>query len=96
MHTFEEVRFEINIEEVTAETLNGVVEWKNMHSFTVLDIETLVNVNKITELDSQVVASNFVHLDLAFLDVIGGQANENCISPLLSPAARDQLRNIDK
>ena len=67
-----------------------------MYALAVLDVQALVHVDKVTELHSQVVASNFVHLDLAFLDVIGGQANENCISPLLSPAARDQLRNIDK
>ena len=29
--TFEEVRFEINIEEVTAETLDGVVDEKNVY-----------------------------------------------------------------
>ena len=63
--TFEEVRFEINIEEVTAETLDGVVEWKDVHSFTVLDIEALVNVDEITELDSEVVSGDLVYLDLA-------------------------------
>ena len=82
--TFEEVRFEINIEEVTAETLDGVVEWKDVHSFTVLDIEALMNVNEITELDSEVVSGNLVYLDLALFNGIVAQTDENSVSSLLA------------
>ena len=82
--TFEEVRFEINIEEVTAETLDGVVEWKDVHSFTVLDIEALVNVDEITELDSEIVSGDLVYLDLALFYCIVAQTDENSVSPLLT------------
>lgn len=92
--TLEEIWFQVYIENVSGETLNRVVEGQDVDALAVLDVQALVHVDKITELDSQVVTSNFVHLDLAFLDVIGGQANEDCISPLLSPAARDQLLEI--
>ena len=92
--TLKEIWLEVNIEDITRETLDRVVEGQDVDALAVLDVQALVHVDKITELHSQVVASNFVHLNLAFLDVIGGQANENCISPLLAPTARDQLRNI--
>ena len=78
--TFEEVRFEINIEKVTAETLDGVVEWKDVHSFTVLDIEALMNVNEITELDSEIVSGDLVYLDLALFNGIVAQTDENSVS----------------
>ena len=82
--TFEEVRFEINIEEVTAETLDGVVEWKDVHSFTVLDIEALVHVNEIAKLDAQVVARDLVHLYPALFDIVGAQADQDGVAPLLA------------
>lgn len=43
-------------------------------------------VYEITELDTQVVTGDLVHLDLALLDVVGAQTDENGISPLLTPA----------
>ena len=92
--TFEEVRFEINIEEVTAETLDGVVEWKDVHSFTVLDIEALVNVDEITELDSEVVSGNLVYLDLALFNGIVAQTDENSVSPLLATMFIELFREL--
>jgi hypothetical protein len=57
-----------------------------MDTFAVLDVQTRVNVDEIAELDSQIVASDFVHLDSTFLDVIRAQANEDSVSPFFATA----------
>ena len=57
-----------------------------MYPLSVLDIETLVNIDKITEFYTQVVSRNLVQLDASFLDVIRGQADEDCVVTFLSPA----------
>jgi hypothetical protein len=81
----EEVRLQINFEQVTTQTLNGVVKGEDMYPLSVLDIETLVNIDKITEFYTQVVSRNLVQLDASFLDVIRGQADEDCVVAFLSP-----------
>lgn len=86
MLTLEEVRLEVHVEDVAAEALDGVVERQNVHTLSVLDVQALMYVYEITELDTQVVTGDFVHLDLALLDVVGAQTDENGISPLLTPA----------
>lgn len=56
-----------------------------MNTLAVLDIEALVDVNEVSELDSQVVTRDLVHLDLALLDVIRAQTDKDGIPPLLAP-----------
>jgi hypothetical protein len=68
--TVKEVRFQVNVEDVFAQTLNGVIKWKYVHSLAVLNVKALVYINEVLELHSQVVAGNFVHLDPAFFYVI--------------------------
>ena len=85
-HTIEEVRLEINLEQVTTQTLNGVVKGKDVYPLSVLDIETLVNVDKITEFYTQVLSRNLVQLNASFLDGIRGQADGDCVVAFLSPA----------
>ena len=87
MHTFEEVGLEVDIEDVSAQTLDGVVERKNVDTFAVLDVETRVYVDEIAELDAQVVTRDLVELDATLLDVVGAQANENGVLALLATAA---------
>jgi hypothetical protein len=86
MHTFEEVGLEVDIEDVSAQTLDGVVEGKNVDALAVLDVEARVYVNEITKLDAQVITSDLVQLDAALLDVVGAQANENGVLALLATA----------
>lgn len=82
--TFKEVGFKIDVEEVTAETLDRVIERQNVYSFAVFDIETLVDVDEIPEFDSEVVSRDLVHLDLAFFNSVVTQANKDSIPPLLA------------
>ena len=84
-HTFEEVRFEVHVEDVAAQALNRVIEGQDVNALAVLDVGALVNVDEVSELDTQVVASDLVHLNLALLDVIRAQTDEDGISPLLAP-----------
>ena len=82
--TLQEVRLEVDIEQVAAETLHGIVERKYVYSLAVLDVRTSVNVNDIAELDSQVVSGDLVHLNLALVDIVGAETDKNGISSLLS------------
>lgn len=54
-----------------------------MHALAIFNVETLVDMNKIAELDAKIVPCNLVHLYAAFLNIIGAQTDEDCIPPLL-------------
>lgn len=58
MNSLKEVRLQVDLEEVTGQTLDRVVERQNVHSLAVLDIVAGVNVTEITELDSKVVSGD--------------------------------------
>lgn len=92
--TFEEVWLEVNIEDVATEALNGVIEGQDMYAFAVLDVRALVDVDEIAKLHAKVVTRNLVHLDLALLDIVRAQANEDSVSPLLTPIARHSRLSI--
>ena len=68
--TVKEIRFQINVENISAQTLNGVIKWKYVHSLAILNVKTLVYVNEVPKLYAQVVAGHFVDLDPAFFYVI--------------------------
>jgi len=68
--SFVKVWFEIYVKDVPAETLDRVVEWEDMDAFTVFDVEALMYMDEVPEFDSQVVASDLVHLDATFAHVI--------------------------
>ena len=50
--TLKEIWLEVNIEDVPAQTLNGVVEGEDVHALAVLDIQAGVDVDHIPELDA--------------------------------------------
>ena len=56
-----------------------------MHTLSVLDVRTLMYVDEVAEFDTEVVACDFIHLDLSFLDIVGAQANQHGVSPLFPP-----------
>lgn len=82
--TFEEIGFEVDIENIAAEALDGVIEGQDVYALAVFDVKTLVDVDEIAELDSQVVTSDLVHLDSTFLNIVGAQTDQHCIASLLS------------
>jgi hypothetical protein len=83
-HTFEEIRLEVHIKEISTQALHRVIERENMDALAILDIKTLMYVDEVAKFHSQVVTSDFVHLDSTFLHVIGAQADKDGISPFLA------------
>lgn len=59
-----------------------------MDTLSILDVRALVDMDEIAELDAKVIASNLIHLNLALLDIIGAQADQNGISSLLASSKR--------
>jgi hypothetical protein len=84
VRTFKEIRLKIDVENVPAEALDRIVERKDMHPFSIFDIETLVYVDEISQLDPKVITCNLVHLDSTLLDVVGTQTNEHRVSSLFA------------
>lgn len=56
-----------------------------MHSLSVFDVQTLMYANEVTELHPQIVSGDFVHLYATFLDIIGAETDEDCITTFLPP-----------
>lgn len=79
-----EIRLDVYVENIAAQTLDGVIKRKNMHALSIFDVKTLVNVHKIAEFDAKVVTCDLVHLYATFLDIIGAQTDKDSIPPLLS------------
>ena len=79
--TVKEIRFQVNVKDVSAQTLNGVIKKKNVHSLAILYVKALVYVNKVSELHLQVVSGYFVHQNAVFLYVIRTQENKNGVVP---------------
>ncbi len=44
--------------------------------------------DEVAEFDSEVVASDFIHLNATLLDVVGAQANEDGVASLLATDIR--------
>jgi hypothetical protein len=65
-----------------------------MYVLSVLDVEALMYSDQIAEFDAQIVASDFIHLDATLFDVIGGQADENCISPFFTTIRRCSISKL--
>jgi len=56
--TVKEIGFHGNIEDVSAQTLDGIINQKYVHSLAVvLDVKALVHVNEVSKLHTQVVVA---------------------------------------
>ena len=75
MYIFKEVGFKIDIKNITAEILDRVIKRKNVNMFTIFNIKALMNINKITEFNTEINISNFVHLNSTILDIIRAQTD---------------------
>jgi hypothetical protein len=73
--TFGKVRLEVDIKNVTAQTLDRVVERQNVDPLAVFYIQAWMDVNEIAQFNVQVVTSDFVQLDPAFVDVNRAQTD---------------------
>ncbi len=84
LHTFKEIRLEVDLKDVAAEAFHRVIKGKNVHALAILDVEAGMDVDKVAELDAQVVAGNLVHLDSALLDIVRAQTDEHRVFSLLA------------
>ena len=90
-HTFDDIRLEVDIKDVAAQPPDRVVERKDVDALSILDIQTRMHVDHVSELHAKVVAGNLIHLDLALLNVVGAQANEDSIMPLLPTEVKSDI-----
>ena len=84
MRTLKEIRLDIDIENIATQTLNRVVEWQNVYALSIFDVKALVDIDKVTKLDAEIVARNLVHLYATFFNIVGAQADEDGIPSLLA------------
>lgn len=57
-----------------------------MDTLAILDIVASVDVDEVTELYSQVIARDLVHLNTTLLHIVRTEADKDCISTLLPTA----------
>ena len=84
--TFQEVRSQVNIEDVPTQALDRVIEGKNVDTFAVFNIGALVNNSDVPKLHSKVVSGDLVHLDPSLFNIIGTKNDEDGVASLLSTA----------
>ncbi len=65
-----------------------------MHTLAVFDVKTLVDINKIAELDAKIVTCDLVDLYATFLDIIGAQTDEDSVPPLLPAKAMCKVSSL--
>ena len=82
--SFEEVRLEEDVKQVSGQPFNSVVYGQNVDPLAVLDIGAGSYRNDIAQSDSQVVADHSIHANLFIRDRIVGQHNADSLLPLLA------------
>ena len=87
MRTLKEIRLDIYIENIPTQTLNRVVEWQDVYALSIFNVETLMDIDKVTKLDAKIVTRYFIHLYATFFDIVGAQADEDGIPSLLATEA---------
>jgi hypothetical protein len=93
MRTLKEIRLDIHIENIAAQTLNRVVEWQDVYALSIFNVKTLVDIDKVTKLDAKIVTRHLVHLYATFFDLVGAQADEDGIPSLLATEAIRKASN---
>jgi hypothetical protein len=58
MLAFQEIRLEVDIENVAAQTLDGVDEGQDLHALALFYVETRVHANEVTELYAQIIVGD--------------------------------------
>lgn len=76
IYTFKKVEFKVDIKDITTKILNSVIKRKNVNMFTIFNIEVLMNMDKITKLNTETIMSNFVYLNSTILNIIRAQTDK--------------------
>merc|ERR1719516_762312 len=64
----QEVGLQVDLEPVSRETLDTVINGENVNPLAILDIRTALDGNNISKSDSEIVPDNAVHPDLVVSD----------------------------
>ena len=77
IYTFKKVEFKVDIKDIniTTKILDSVIKRKNVNMFTIFNIEVLMNMDKITKLNTETIMSNFVYLNSTILNIIRAQTD---------------------
>jgi len=75
---------QICIKKIASNTLNSVINRKDMNPLPILHIRTLMDRHNITKTDSKISPDNFVHSDFWLLTLFLSKNNANSVSTLLS------------
>jgi len=75
MYIFKKVGFKVDIKNITTKILDRVIKRKNVNIFTIFNIEALINIDKITQFNTEIIMSNFVYLNSTILDIIRAQTD---------------------
>lgn len=76
--------FQIGFKDIPGKPLNGIINWQNVDSLTILHILALMHWYYITEPDPQVWPDNLIHPYLGLLTCFISKSNTDCISPFLA------------
>mmetsp|Transcript_10965 Transcript_10965/g.22856 ORF Transcript_10965/g.22856 Transcript_10965/m.22856 type:complete len:215 (-) Transcript_10965:92-736(-) len=79
----QEIRFEVHVEQVAADTLDRVVEGQHVNTLAILDIGALVDRHDVSETNAQVGADHLVHADLRLLTSVISEHNAHGVLALL-------------
>lgn len=85
----QEVRLQVNLKQVSGQTLDGVIDWQNVHSSAILHVRTRLDRNNVRQMNAQIIAHNAIHADLLVGAILVRQHNAN---RFLASAALQQNR----
>ena len=93
---FEEVRLEEDLEPVSGQPFDRVVDGKNVDPLPVLHVGTFGNGHDIAESNSEIVSNDSVHPDLLVWNGVVAQHDADRLLPFLALELQTQLNKIMK
>ena len=78
------VRNQISFSQITSNSLNCVLNWKNVNFSKVWDLSSRSDLNNITQSDSEIFSHCFVHSNFSFFKFIINQCNNKSLFSLFS------------
>ena len=82
--SFEEVRLEEDLEPISGQPLDGVVDRQNVNSLSVFDVRAFGHGNDVAQTNPEVVSDDAVHADLLVGNGVVTENDADCLLPLLA------------
>ena len=80
----QEVWLQVDLEEISCEAVNGVVQGQDVDFGAILDVRTSWHSDNIAQADPEIVADHTIHSDLLVGDSVVRQDDTNCLFALLA------------